>query len=288
MPMLQLLRPHQYTKNLLVFAAPGAAGRLDEGDIVIRTTMAFVLFCAASSAGYVANDVADVEADRAHPKKRHRPIASGAVSRLAANTLIIGLSGFAIGGALVLPGRFGAILVGYMALTFAYSSALKRIPWVELIAVSAGFLLRAVAGGVATSTSLSGWFLVVVSAGALLVITGKRLGEMLTLGSTTPTRQVLARYRVATLRGLTVAAAALAIAGYATWAVNEAADRSADDSGTLFLQLTIAPFLVAIGRYLMLSWRGRGEAPDLLVLRDPVVITAGIGWVALYAIGLYR
>jgi decaprenyl-phosphate phosphoribosyltransferase len=286
-PALRLLRPHQYTKNLLIFAAPGAAGRLDEPSVFATTLLAFVLFCAVSSAGYVVNDLLDADADRLHPKKKHRPIASGAVSPRQATILFIGLLavGFVVAPFVSWP--FAALLVAYAALSMSYSNYLKRVPWVELIIVSVGFLLRAAAGGAATDTSLSAWFLVVVSAGALFVITGKRLGELLTLGPDTPSRPVLGSYTAASLRGVAAGSAVLAVAAYAAWAIAEAGNHTGGDTGELFLKLTTIPFVIAIGRYLTLSWRGDGEAPDVLVLRDIGMLAMGAIWVGFYAFGLY-
>ena len=285
--LVRLMRPHQYTKNLLVFAAPGAAGRLDEGSVLATAFAAFVLFCLVSSAGYVANDLLDAEADRQHPAKRHRPIASEAVSRPLAGGLLVVLALTAIGCAALVDRTFFVVLVGYAALTAVYSTLLKRTPWIELVAVSAGFVLRAVAGGAATDTPVSGWFLLVVSAGALLLIAGKRLGELVTLGPTSRSRAVLARYTTPSLRLLSALAAALAITGYATWAAAEASDQAGGSPGSFFLRLTALPFVIAIGRYLTLSWRGGGEMPERVVLRDPVILLAGAGWAATYSLGIY-
>ncbi len=284
---LRLLRPHQYTKNLLIFAAPGAAGRLDEGSVFATTVLAFLLFCAVSSAGYVVNDLIDAEADRLHPKKQHRPIASGAISSRRATMLFVALLAIGFVVAPFVSWPFAALLVAYAALSMTYSNFLKRVPWLELLVVSAGFLLRAAAGGAATDTSLSAWFLVVVSAGALFVITGKRLGELLTLGGNTPSRPVLASYTAGSLRAVAAGSALLAVGAYAAWAVAEAGNHTGGATGELFLKLTALPFVVAIGRYLMLSWRGDGEAPDVLVLRDIGMLAMGALWVILYSIGLY-
>ena len=286
-PIVKLLRPHQYAKNLLVFAAPGAAGRLDEMSVAATTAVAFVLFCAASSAGYVINDLLDAEADRQHPVKQHRPIASGAVTRNQARQLFALLVVTALVGAAGLGWFFLATLVGYAAVSITYSSALKHVPWVELLAVSAGFLLRAIAGGAATNTPISGWFLLVVSAGALLVITGKRLGELAVLGSLTPSRRVLAHYQLGKLRQVAAAASALAVGGYGAWAAAEANNQATDSNGSLLLRLTVIPFAAAISRYLMLSWHGSGETPEALLVRDRVMVAAGSCWALLYGIGRY-
>jgi len=286
-PTLQLLRPHQYAKNLLVFAAPGAAGRLDEADIVASTVLAFVLFCAVSSAGYIVNDILDADADRLHPTKRNRPIASGAVSVGRAITILLLLGIPAVMLSVALGGDFAASLAGYGAISVTYSTVLKRIPWVELLAVSAGFLVRAVGGGTATDTPISGWFLMVVSAGALLVITGKRLGELLTLGASSESRKVLAGYQLFHLRLVAVAASACAVGGYAAWAAAEANNRTNDADGSFLLRLTVVPFALAIGRYFVLSWRGAGETPETLMARDLLMLVTGVSWVIVYSIGLY-
>lgn len=286
-PVLRLLRPHQYTKNLLVFAAPGAAGRLDEGAVFGRAVSAFVLFCLISSAGYVFNDLVDAEADRKHPRKRHRPIASGDVAPRTALLVGIALSVGALIGSVMLGASFTAILVLYAVITAVYSGAAKRVPWLELALVSLGFVLRSFAGGAATDTPISRWFLAVVTFGALLLISGKRLGELLTLGPNSSSRPVLASYTSASLRAVSTIVAVGAVIAYAAWAAAEANNQAVDDTRSLFLRLTIVPFIVAMVRYVWLSWRGRGEAPDQLVLRDPVVLTAGVVWIALYALGLY-
>lgn len=286
-PLLRLLRPHQYAKNLLVFAAPGAASRLDEAAVVAQATLAFVLFCAVSSAGYIVNDLVDAEADRLHPTKRLRPIASGQVSPARARLLLVALSGPALVLGALLGGPFAATLLAYGATTVTYSLWLKRIPWIELLVVSAGFVLRAIGGGTATGTRLSPWFLLVVSAGALLMITGKRLGELLALGPATASRRVLTRYRPQALRVVAFAAAVVAVGGYTAWAAAEAGDRASDSTGSTLLRLTAVPFALAIGRYLLLAWRGAGEAPESLITHDRIMVATGLGWVLMYSAGLY-
>jgi decaprenyl-phosphate phosphoribosyltransferase len=286
-PILRLLRPHQYAKNLLVFAAPGAAGRLGEADVVAQATLAFVLFCAVSSAGYVANDLLDADADRLHPVKKHRPLASGAVTPRQGLVVMFGLAATSMALSLTLGWKFAVVLAGYGVLSIMYSTVLKRLPWVELLAVSAGFLLRAVAGGAATDTRISGWFLLVVSAGALLVITGKRVGELIALGGATPSRTVLAGYRLRHLRVASAIASTLAVGGYAAWAAAEANNQATDSDGSLLLRLTTLPFALAIGRYLVLSWRGAGETPESLMARDRIMLVAVASWIIMYTIGRY-
>ena len=286
-PIVRLMRPHQYAKNLLVFAAPGAAGRLDEISVVGQSILAFALFSVVSSIGYVANDLSDVEADRLHPKKKYRPLASGEVSRREAILLLAVLAVAAGVFAPFLGAWFVLVLASYGAVSLSYSFVFKQVPWLELLFVSGGFVLRAVGGGAATDTRLSGWFLLVVSAGALLLIAGKRIGELIALGSDTPSRKVLASYELLNLQLGASMASHLAVGGYGAWAAAEADNRVTDSFGSTLLRLTAIPFAAAIARYLVLSWRGAGETPESLIVRDHFMVASGAIWTLVYAVGLY-
>ena len=177
------MRPRQWVKNLLVFVAPAAAGVLTNPLDLLRSLATFGIFCAVASGVYLLNDAVDAEADRLHPDKRTRPVASGALTSthaVAAGTLLMALglvsAWFVARWALVL-------VVGlYAVISLAYTFRLKREPVIELAAVASGFVLRAIAGGVATRIPLSSWFLAVASFGALFVVTGKRAGEYRRLG----------------------------------------------------------------------------------------------------------
>lgn len=282
--ILRAIRPPQWVKNVLVFAAPGAAGELTNGSILARTLAAFVAFCLASSATYLLNDAADVESDRKHPKKRFRPIAAGLVTVQQARNAaaVIGLLAAVIGG-IVSTGLL-ITLTGYVALTTAYSLHLKHIPIVDVLAVSFGFMLRAVAGGAATDVPLTRWFYLVVGAGALLLIVGKRLGELRSAHGSVATRPVLAKYSLTTLRSLVVVASLTAMAGYLLWVSVESSEVA--NQSTL-IWLSAVPFVGGVIRYAGLSDKGRGESPDKLVFKDPVTLGCGILWVALFGAAVY-
>jgi len=168
--LVQLLRPRQWTKNVLVFAAPAAAGVLHTWDGAWRTLVAFAAFCAAASAGYIVNDLVDLEADRAHPTKRHRPIAAGVVAvgtaRLAA--VVLFLAALVVASLAGQVGLVAAVAV-YSVVVLLYSFELKRIAVVDLVAVAAGFVIRAIGGADAVGVFVSNWFLIVFSLGSLLV-----------------------------------------------------------------------------------------------------------------------
>lgn len=284
---LRLLRPYQYTKNILVFAAPVAAGRIADARTFGLTCAAFGVFCIVASAGYVTNDLLDIEADRRHPRKRFRPLASGEISAHAAKGLLLCLTTAALVTALALGWGFFLVIVLYATISGCYSRYIKNVPWVELASVSSGFVLRAVAGAFATSTPLSTWFVLVVSFGALLLIVGKRLGELLAGGVDRRTRAVLVHYRLGRLRMASVVAAVGTIGGYLAWSISEAVHRANGSFGVGLLRSTLIPFAVAVSRYLTLSWNGVGEAPEVLIFKDRVVVGAGFLWMLLYASGLY-
>lgn len=281
-PLLRALRPSQWIKNTLVVAAPGAAAALDERSIIADSIVAFFVFCAAASSTYLINDLNDREADREHPLKMHRPIAAGSVSQSTALAAALVLGGAAIIGGSIHTPLLGALVAFYLLVTCAYSIRLKHLPWVELVFVTSGFLLRAAGGGVATDVPLTGWFYLVVGAGALLLVTAKRIGE-LRAAYNGQTRLVLRHYRVQELRLLLIGAGAVALASYVLWATAEADARSASPG---WLWLSIAPFAIAIWRYVVLGSRGDGEDPIRRLLVDPIMVGAGVGWLAVYAIGL--
>ncbi len=177
------MRPRQWTKNLLVFMAPAAAGVLDDWPTAGRVVAAFAVFCLVASGTYLVNDVLDAKSDRIHPIKRFRPVASGALRPRTAIASGAGLIVLALGAALLI-GPWGLVVVvgSYAAISIAYSLFLKREPVIELAIVASCFVLRAVAGGVVAHVQLSTWFLVFTSFAALFLVAGKRYAEYVRLG----------------------------------------------------------------------------------------------------------
>ncbi|HEV2753000.1 MAG TPA: decaprenyl-phosphate phosphoribosyltransferase, partial [Solirubrobacteraceae bacterium] len=164
------MRPRQWLKNVLVLAAPGAAGVLLEPEILGRVALCFAAFCLAASGGYLLNDVHDAPTDRRHPRKRARPVADGRLPAPVALVAGVALlaAGLAVGG---LAGwRVLAVVGVYVALTLVYSAWLRRVPVLDLMTVAAFFLVRAVAGGIAGGVALSQWFLIVASFGSLFIV----------------------------------------------------------------------------------------------------------------------
>jgi decaprenyl-phosphate phosphoribosyltransferase len=277
-------RPKQWIKNVLVFAAPAAAGVLDEADAVAQTLIAFVAFCLAASATYLLNDAADAEADRLHPTKRSRPIAAGNLSPGFARGTAIGL--IVVACAITAPindGKLTAVVVAYVAVTLSYTLWLKHEPVIDLAAVAAGFVFRAIAGGVATDVPLSDWFLIVAGAGSLFIVTGKRHAEQVELGSASHGhRSTLGEYSTAYLGFVRAVAAGVMITAYCIWAF-ENASKSGD---TTWFRLSIVPFVIAVLRYGFVIEQGGGGAPEEVVLSDRVLLVVGAIWAVTFILGV--
>ncbi|HEU5484316.1 MAG TPA: decaprenyl-phosphate phosphoribosyltransferase, partial [Microlunatus sp.] len=175
---VRAMRPRQWVKNLLVVLAPLAAGRLFEPAVLGGVALAFVAFCLVSSAVYLLNDIRDVDEDRLHPRKRFRPIAAGELGVPVATALaaVLGVGGLTLG--FWVDRGLGITLAVYVVIQVLYSTVLKHLPVIDLAVVSSGFLLRAIAGGVAVGVPLSQWFLLVASFGSLFMVAGKRYSEL--------------------------------------------------------------------------------------------------------------
>jgi len=286
--LLRTARPKQWAKNLLVFAAPAAAGVLDEAGPLADAVVAFGAFCLAASGTYFLNDVADREADRRHPTKRDRPIASGVVApatgAVVGVALIVG--GVALG--LLADWHLSVTVAIYVAVTTAYSHWLKHVVILDVVAVAAGFVLRAIGGATATGVPVSDWFFIVTSFGSLFVVTGKRQGEVGDLaeeeGDAADVRATLGEYTEDYLAYLRTISSAVMFMAYCVWAF-ETADAA---SGSIpWFELSILPFVVAVLRYSLLLDRGEGGTPEELFFRDRPLQLAGLVWAAVYGTAVY-
>ncbi|MGH9059667.1 MAG: decaprenyl-phosphate phosphoribosyltransferase [Acidimicrobiales bacterium] len=285
--LIRSARPKQWIKNVLVFAAPGAAGVLTHGSPLWRSAVAFVLFCVVASGTYFLNDALDVEADRQHPSKRNRPMAAGVFSTRLGMTLGVILLAAGVAAAAVVTWRLVVVMAIYVIVQFAYSFWLKHLPIYDLTAVAAGFVLRAIAGGVAAQVPISQWFLIVFTFGSLLMVTGKRVAEQVELGDARAAhRATLAAYSSTFLRTVLGISASGAIVAYSLWAfsLQTALNHHADP---IWYQLSIAPVIVALLRYTYLVESGQGAKPEELVLSDRSLQLLGAVWAVLFALGVY-
>ncbi len=281
-------RPRQWIKNLLVVAAPGAAGVLGHGTELGRTATAFALFCLVASGTYLLNDALDVRADRDHPTKRLRPVASGAVPAGAAVALGTGMAAAATALAYLFLGwKFGTVVAVYLAITTAYSLRLKHEPVIELACISSGFILRAIGGGVATGVALSDWFLIVTSFGALFVVAGKRSAEQTALGDDRARhRRTLGIYPPPFLRSVRLLAAAVTVTAYCLWAFQRAAVLSRGHH-PIWFELSITPFVLAVLHLELRFESGHGAAPEDLALKDRSLQVLALLGLALFTLGVY-
>ena len=223
--LIRTARPKQWLKNVLVFAAPGAAGVLNQGSELGLTIIVFVAFCFAASAVYYWNDLIDVTADRRHPTKRDRPIAAGDVPISAARVVGV-IAPFVALGLAGLTGRWQTVaVIGiYLVVNLAYNFGLKDIPVVELLVVASGFVLRAGAGAVAVDVPMSRWFVLCTTFGSLFIVAGKRYAELNELGTGAGTRATLEMYTVGYLRIVLSISCGAALLSYCVWAFETSAE----------------------------------------------------------------
>ena len=283
--LLRAARPRQWIKNVLVFAAPGAAGiSLTPGKLA-PVLGAFVTWCLVSSGTYLVNDALDAEADRLHPRKRLRAVASGVVpigtaQAVGLGLLVVGAGAPAAWGA---PGVTG-VLVLYAVISQSYSLWLKEMAIVDLACVASGFVLRAISGGIAAHVAISNWFLIVASFGSLFMVAGKRHAEHLDLREGRGAhRATLEEYSLGFLSYVRAVSSGVTITAYCLWAFEKA--KLAGDP--VLFQLSIIPFVMGILRYALLLDAGRGGAPEEIVIGDRALQVLGLIWVALFAAGVY-
>jgi 4-hydroxybenzoate polyprenyltransferase len=282
--VLVSLRPHQWTKNLVVLAALAFSKHLFDPDAVLRAGLAFVLFCGLSGAAYLVNDLADLEQDRLHPEKRLRPLASGAlplhVARLSAASL--GAAGLA--GALALGWGFASAALAYLLLNLAYSLWLKHTVILDVLAISLGFVLRAVAGALAIDVRFSDWLLVCTTLLALFLSLAKRRHELVSLNETASEhRRILAEYSPYLLDQMISVVTASCVTAYAFYTM---APETVEKYRTDRLALTIPFVLYGIFRYLYLVHRREqgGSPADLLLADRPLLVAVALWAVAVVVI----
>lgn len=283
--LLKEARPTQWSKNLLVFAAPGALGVLNQWEPLWKSLVVFIAFCLVASGTYYWNDIKDVAQDRLHPKKKFRPIASGLIPLGVARMVGTGLlAGGPVLAFFVRP-QAGAVLALYAVLTLGYSTRLKHVPLLDLAIVSSGFVLRAMAGAAATTTPMSNWFVLCVTFGSFFIVTGKRFAELLELGASAgETRASLKSYTLDFLRQLLVISCTATVLSYCLWAFENATN---NNEIVPLHGVSIVPMVLALLRYLMVLEKGGGGAPEEVFMRDRTIQVYGLIWVVIYGLAVY-
>ena len=281
---VKTMRPRQWVKNVLVFAAPFVGGDLLSPGIVPDLLVAFIAFSLAASGVYLVNDAKDVAADRAHPTKRLRPIAAGIVApRLAIGVAVVLLVS-ALAVSLLASVHLLVVLAIYAAVQLSYCFWLKHQAVLDIVIVASGFLLRAIAGGAATGIPLSQWFLLVAGFGSLFMVAGKRYAEMMLAERTgAKVRRALENYTASYLRFVWALSATVTIMMYCLLAF----DIGQEQHNQTWSVISIVPFVIAVLRYAVDVDRGNGGEPEEIALGDRVLQVLALVWVGTLAVAVY-
>jgi 4-hydroxybenzoate polyprenyltransferase len=272
--MFRLLRPRQWTKNLLLFAALVFAKELFDADAVVLASLGFAAFCLASSSVYIVNDLLDAERDRLHPEKRNRPIASGAVSpgRAAVVAAVLTVASLAL--AFWVAPAFGIAAILYVGLTHFYSLVGKNVVILDVLLIAFGFVIRGIAGALAIAVPISDWFILCMAFLALFLAVSKRKAELVTLKEEAwNTRPVLERYTETSLNTFTAVTMAATLICYGLY-VLDFQKQAGSDSRLLMLTFPVVVF--GVFRYHHLAeTTGMGDKPEEVLLRDrPIQLSA--------------
>ena len=283
--LISSIRPHQWTKNLIIYFAflftIGQAWNLDELDeaarLFARITAAFAIFCLITSAVYLLNDVLDADKDRRHPKKRHRPIAAGALSPFLALAIALALAAGGVALALVLERFYALVILIYLAMMIAYSIYLKRLIIVDIMIISGGFVLRAVAGAVVLDVTISPWLYICTTLGALFLGFSKRLNEVVLAGKDgSLQRETLEEYTPDFLKQLISIVAPATLVAYTLYTFTS--DNLPDNN---VMMITIPFVMYGLFRYLYLvHQKNLGESPEQILLTDVPLMLNIVLWLA--------
>ena len=265
--LLIALRPQQWVKNIVLFAGLIFSQNFFDSRRSAVVLAAAVVFCLASSALYLLNDILDIEADRKHPQKKNRPLASGRIKPIAAHVLSYTLMLWAFIAAYILNRNFGIILTVYLILEFSYSAYLKNVVILDIFCISAGFLLRVVAGAVVIDVPISNWLLICTIFLSLFLALGKRRGEMVLLeGRAADHRPVLAHYSLPFIDQMMTVVTASTILSYVLYALSP---QTTAKFHTRNLQYSIIFVVYGIFRYLYLVFQKKeGGAPEKVLFSD--------------------
>jgi decaprenyl-phosphate phosphoribosyltransferase len=276
--VIKAMRPRQWLKNVLVLAAPVAAlggnVRYDYREVALKVLVAFVAMSLAASSIYLVNDARDVEADRQHPTKRFRPIAAGVVPEWLAYTLAAVLAVAALGISWVATLNLTLVVAIYLVIQLAYCFGLKHQAVLDICIVSSGFLIRAIAGGVAANIPLSQWFLLVMAFGSLFMAAGKRYAEMQLAERTgAKIRKSLESYTSTYLRFVWTLSATAMVVCYSLWAFER------DGANASWYAVTIVPITIAMLRYAVDVDGGLAGEPEEIALKDRVLQLLFLAWI---------
>jgi len=272
-PLLRTMRPHEWSKNFLVLAALIFSKHVFDPDYLLRGGLAFLCFCLISGAVYLFNDIKDRENDRQHPKKRHRPIASGALSVAVASVASVIFTLAALCGGFYLHPHFGIVLLIYAGQNIAYTLYLKNVVILDVMIIAAGFLLRAIGGALAIQVAISSWFILCTMLLSLFLGFAKRRQELILLEEGASShRRILEEYSAQFLDQVIAVVTSGALLSYALYTMSP---EVAEKLGTQHLNLTIPFVIYGMLRYLYLVYnKGGGGNTASTVLGDPPLLIA--------------
>ncbi|TYQ02122.1 UNVERIFIED_ORG: decaprenyl-phosphate phosphoribosyltransferase [Gordonia westfalica J30] len=283
--LIKAIRPRQWVKNVLVLAAPLAAGNITDASVLGSAAIAFVAFCLAASSIYLINDAMDVESDRNHPTKRFRPIAAGVVPVPLAYGLAAVLLAASIGISFLANWQTAVVIAIYLVIQLGYCFGLKNQAVIDICIVSSGFLLRAIAGGVAAEIVLSQWFLLVMAFGSLFMAAGKRYAELQLAERTgAKIRKALQYYTTTYLRFVWTLSATAVVVFYGLWAFDKGAENH--DTNVAYA-ISMVPFTVAILRYAVDVDGGAAGEPEEIALGDRILQLLAVAWLVCVGVAVY-
>ncbi|RLB57161.1 MAG: decaprenyl-phosphate phosphoribosyltransferase [Deltaproteobacteria bacterium] len=283
--LLKAMRPHQWVKNIFVLAPLVFARDLFEADRALPAGLALGLFCLASSTVYLLNDLTDVEADRAHPVKRNRPIASGQLSLGAARNAAILLAAISVGFGYWLSPQVAGAIGGDLVLNFFYSKSWKHIAYIDVLCITTGFELRVLAGAYAADVPASAYVLIATFLLASFLGFGKRMHELMQGKGAEKQRSVLANYSERTLTFLLYGTAVAAVATYVGYTLDPS---TREAFGTDFLVVTSVMPAFGVLRFLhLVRRRNTAESPTEDMLRDKLFLTNGLAYLVAVVVIIY-
>jgi decaprenyl-phosphate phosphoribosyltransferase len=277
---IELARPRQWTKNLLVFAVPLASKDIVEAEVIRNSLITFVCFTLISASVYIWNDIRDAESDRLHPLKASRPIARGAVQKKSgiAAMFVLLVSGMGLSFWLTNNEVFLA-LIAYLIIQGAYQKWCRQVVVLDLFCISLGFVLRAISGGYASEIKVSVWFISVTASAALFIISSKRYSELISSDNQTIARSVLKSYTESYLRLIWTCSLSVSIVFYVLWSTENASAGMSDIS-----RLSVVPFILIMLRFAIHVDKGRAEEPEKVVLSDFGILALAPIWAAMFLV----
>ncbi len=287
----KLLRIEQWIKNLFVFIALFFSGKITEVDLFVKSIYAFFIFSITASIIYIINDYSDIESDKQHPEKKKRPLASGAISKSMAKTLLVGL--FVLNIALFFLGRnwfhtdlikFGIIILFYFLMNLAYTFKLKHVAIVDICIIATGFVLRVLAGGYITGIEISQWAILLTFILALVLAIGKRRGELINAQISGKTRKSLDGYNVLFADIVLSISCALAIVCYMMFTLSPEVQQKFHPRVFYTVIFVVFAFLRYLQQTLVYN---KTESPTKIVYKDRYIQITLILWLATFLLQIY-